>query len=308
MMDFCIQDWKKRGQGKTLPPQADPYSDKRAIRRLRTACERAKRMLSTSTSAVVELERFFESLDLNVTITRAKFEELNKAQFEKCITTVKSVLKDANLKPGQINDIVLVGGSTRIPKIQSMLSEYFDNKELCRSINPDEAVAYGAAVQGAILSGVHSSTTQSLLLVDVTPLSLGIETSGKYFSPIIKRNTAIPVKKTKQYSTEEDNQDHVVIPIYEGERTMTDAEGMTLLGEFTITGIQLAKRGEPKIDVTFTIDTNGILSVEARDATTNAVANITIANSRGRLSPEQVAKMVKEAEMMNEKFVDSEFN
>ena len=216
--------------------------------------------------------------------------------FKRCIDTVKAVLVDAKTKPAEVGDIVLVGGSTRIVKVQSMLSEYFGGRELCKSINPDEAVAYGAAVQGAILMGSRSSATQSLLLVDVTPLSLGIELTGKVMSTLIKRNTPVPVRKTKQYSTEEDYQTGVDILVFEGERAVTD--GNNLLGEFHISGIERAKRGVPKIDVTFDIDVNGILTVSAMDVTTKARANITISNSKGRLSSDEVDRMVMEAERM----------
>jgi heat shock protein 1/8 len=214
----------------------------------------------------------------------------NDIHFKRCIDTVKHVLKDAKAKPDEVGDIVLVGGSTRIPKVQNMLSEYFGGKELCKSINPDEAVAYGAAVQGAILSGARSAATQSLLLVDVTPLSLGIELTGKVMSVLIKRNTPIPVRKTKQYSTEEDYQEGVDIVVFEGERSVTD--GNNLLGQFNISGIERAKRGVPKIDVTFDIDANGILTVGAYDTATKARANITISNTRGRLSTEEVDRYV----------------
>ncbi|RYY32979.1 hypothetical protein EON62_04740, partial [archaeon] len=214
----------------------------------------------------------------------------NDAFFKRCIDTVKQVLRDAKVLPAEVGDVVLVGGSTRIPKVQSLLSEYFGGKELCKSINPDEAVAYGAAVQGAILSGARSSATQSLLLVDVTPLSLGIETVGKVMSVLIKRNTPIPVRKTKQYTTEEDYQTAVDVSVYEGERSVTD--GNNLLGEFTISGIERAKRNVPKIDVTFDIDANGMLTVTAVDVTTKAHANISISNSKGRLSSDEVERYV----------------
>jgi heat shock 70kDa protein 1/2/6/8 len=297
LMDWVLQEWKKRNKAELAAKgNPDPSSDKRAMRRLRTACERAKRMLSSSTQSVVELDAFCEGIDLNLTVTRAKFDDLNATHFNRCIDTVKYVLRDAKVKAEDVGDVVLVGGSTRIPKVQEMLSAHFGGKELCKSINPDEAVAYGAAVQGAILAGVRSSATQSLLLVDVTPLTLGIELTGKVMSAIIKRNTPIPCKKTKQYTTEEDYQDAVDICIFEGERPLTD--GNNLLGEFRITGIERAKRGEPKIDVTFELDANGILNVSAVDVNTKAKANITIANSKGRLSSDEVDKMVAEAERL----------
>ena len=221
-MEWTLAEFKKKHKlseerMKTL------LQDKRAMRRLRTACERAKRMLSSTTSAVVELDSFVDGNDMNITVTRAKFEDLNEAPFKRCIDTVRHVLLDAKSKPEEVGDVVLVGGSTRIPKVQAMLSEHFGGRELCKSINPDEAVAYGAAVQGAILSGVRSSATQSLLLVDVAPLSLGIETEGKLMSVVIKRNTPIPARRTKEYSTVEDNQTGIDVDVYEGERPVTDA-------------------------------------------------------------------------------------
>jgi L1 cell adhesion molecule like protein len=292
VVDWVLAEWKK----KYPKAERDPKDDKRAVRRLRTACERAKRMLSSSTSAQIELDSFAEGQDLAMTLTRAKFEQLNHAPFERCIETVKKVLRDAKVTQRDIADIVLVGGSTRIPKVQTMLQEYFGGKELCKSINPDEAVAYGAAVQGAILSGARSSATQSLLLVDVTPLSLGLETEGKLMSVVIPRNTNIPCSKTKEYSTVEDDQTAVDICVYEGERPVTD--GNNLLGQFTITGIERAKRGVPKVLVTFALDANGILSVSALDQTTKARANITISHSVGRLSADQIERMVAEAERL----------
>jgi heat shock protein 1/8 len=277
-------------------PKGNPGNDKRSMRRLRTACERAKRMLSASTQTQLEVDAFYEGLDLNLTLTRAKFEDLNDVLFKKCIDKVKAVLKDAKANPSEVGDVVLVGGSTRIPKIQTMLSEHFGGKELCKSINPDEAVAYGAAVQGAILSGARSAATQALVLVDVTPLSLGIETEGKVMSVVIKRNTPIPVRKTKQFSTTEDWQEAVDVDVYEGERAVT--EGNNHLGDFVISGIERAKRGVPKIDVTFDIDANGILTVSAFDVVTRARGNVTITNSVGHLSSDEIDRMVAEAERL----------
>jgi len=289
MVEWISADFQKK-------TGLDLSKNKRAQRRLRTACERAKRVLSTSTSASVEVDSLLESQDLSVVITRAKFNDLNDALFRRCIDTVKRVLKDASSVAGDVSDIVLVGGSTRIPRIQEMLIEHFEGKELCRTINPDEAVAYGAAVQGAILSDTRHEATNQLLLVDVTPLSLGIETTGRIMSTIIKRNTPIPVRKTKQYTTEEDFQDAIDVCIYEGERSCT--EGNNMLGEFKVTGIQRAKRGEPKIDVTFDLDANGILTVTAYDQTTRSQNKIVIANNRGRLSSSDIERMVAEAQAM----------
>jgi molecular chaperone DnaK (HSP70) len=251
-------------------------------------------MLSTTTSASVEVDSLFEGVDFSATVTRAKFESLGEELFKRCEETVLKVLADANMKPEDITELVLVGGSTRIPKVQTMLSGLFNGKELSKSINPDEAVAYGAAVQGAILSGIRNDATNSLLLVDVTPLSLGIETVGKVMSVLIKRNTAIPVRKTRVYTTEEDYQTSVDVCIYEGERASTAVNNK--LGEFNISGLERAKRGEPQVEVTFEIDANGILNVSARDKKTGARAETTISQNAGRLSQDDIDRMVAEAE------------
>lgn len=266
----------------------------RAMKRLRQAAERAKRVLSSATSTTVEVDDLIDGNDFSAVLSRAKFEQLQKEPFARCLEAVKGVLADANLTYRDIDEVVLVGGSTRIPRIQADLKDFFGGKELNKSINPDEAVAYGAAVQGAILSGVKDAKHNQLLLVDVTPLSLGIEMSGKIMSTLIKRNTPIPVRRTKTYTTEEDYQDRVDIPIFEGERACTD--GNNKLGDFTITGIERAKRGVAQIEVTFDLDANGILSVFARDLKTGASADITISNDRGRLSQEEIDRMVNDAE------------
>ncbi|TMW59666.1 hypothetical protein Poli38472_004735 [Pythium oligandrum] len=288
MVDHLLSEFKRKNKG------LDPSSSARAMRRLRTACESAKRMLSTTTSASVEVDSLFEGVDFSSTVTRAKFESLNEDHFKRCEETVLKVLADAKMKPEDITEVVLVGGSTRIPKVQAMLSATFNGKELSKSINPDEAVAYGAAVQGAILDGIRNDATNSLLLVDVTPLSLGIETVGKVMSVLIKRNTAIPVRKTRVYTTEEDYQTSVDVCIYQGERAHVDAN--TKLGEFNISGLERAKRGEPQIEVTFEIDANGILNVSARDKKTGARAETTITNNHGRLTQEDIDRMVSEAD------------
>lgn len=269
-----------------------PRNDPRSMQRLRKAAEACKRELSKSQSAEVRLDAFKGTTNFACKVTRAKFESLQKSPFAACLDTVKRVLKDAKLKPDAVDEIVLVGGSTRIPKLQEMLVEMF-GKPLCQSLNPDEAVAYGAAVQGAILCGKRNSKTDSLLLMDVTPLSLGIETTGRVMSVVIPRNTPIPCVKTQTYTTEANYQTKVDVSVYEGERLKSDENN--LLGEFTISGIESAKRGEPQVDVSFSIDSNGILNVTAKDQKTGAHAKIQI-SSRSRATTEEIDKMVAEAE------------
>eukprot|EP00936_MAST-01D_sp_MAST-1D-sp1_P002176 g2176.t1 len=287
IVDHCLQNIKSRHG-------VDLHENKRGMRRLRTAVERAKRSLSAASVATIEVDSLFGDDDYSMQLTRAKFEQLSAELFDRCLDTVKAVLADAKLSVEDIADVVLVGGSTRIPKVQSLLREMFGGRELCKSINPDEAVAYGAAVQGAVLSGVRSDATNSLLLVDVTPLSLGIETTGRVMSTLIKRNTPVPVRRTKVYTTEEDYQTCVDVEVYEGERGCTDANNK--LGEFRIEGLERAKRGVPQVEVTFAIDTNGILHVTAQDKKTGVKASTTISNDRGRLSQEDIEQMVEDAE------------
>jgi len=291
LLSHCIAEFRRKYK-------SDPTRNQRALRRLRTQCERAKRQLSTATSTTIEIDSLHEGHDFTLRLSRAKFEELNMDYFKKAMEPVSQCLADSGLPKSKIAEVVMVGGSTRIPKVQELIQAFFNGKELCKSINPDEAVAYGAAVQAAIVSGAGTEEVQNMLLLDVAPLSLGIEMAGGMMQKLIERNSTIPTNKSQDFTTAEDYQDHVDIQVYEGERAMV--KDNNYLGKFTLQNLPKTLRGVPKIKVTFNVDSNGILEVSAEDTKTHQKGEIQITNEKGRLTQAQIEKMLVDADTYKE--------